>query len=222
MIEFQHDTTSKGNTSMLRYILLFCMGVLMSNSGYADSSAVKKEMQKAVFAGGCFWCLQKSFDTAEGVTDTRVGYAGGNTPSPTYKAVSAGGTGHLEVFEVTYDASKVAYETLLEIFFANVDPIDDGGQFCDRGESYKTAIFYNTDEQKTLAETAIKKLNASGLLSQKIATPIRKLDVFYEGEEYHQDYYIKNPIRYKYYRYRCGRDARLEELWGDKKKLELF
>jgi peptide-methionine (S)-S-oxide reductase len=139
---------------------------------------------------------------------------GGTTLKPTYQQVTAGGTGHIEVVQVTYDPKKVSYEQLLHVYWRNVDPYDEGGQFCDRGESYTTAIFAHTEEQKKLAEASKATLNASGPLKQTIATVVRDAGPFTPAEDYHQDYYLKNPLRYKYYRYRCGRDARLEAVWG--------
>lgn len=168
----------------------------------------------ATFAGGCFWCMEPPYDVLEGVVSTTSGFMGGTTPNPTYRQVTAGGTGHLEVVQVLYDPTKVTYEKLLAIYWRNVDPYDRGGQFCDRGESYTTAIFAHTPEQKKLAEASKATLVASGPLKQPIATAIRDAGPFTAAEDYHQDYYTKNPLRYKYYRYRCGRDARLEAIWG--------
>jgi peptide-methionine (S)-S-oxide reductase len=168
----------------------------------------------ATFAGGCFWCMEPPFDATEGVISTISGFMGGTTLKPTYQQVTAGGTGHIEVVQVTYDPKKVSYEQLLHVYWRNVDPYDEGGQFCDRGESYTTAIFAHTEEQKKLAEASKATLNASGPLKQPIATVVRDAGPFTPAEDYHQDYYLKNPLRYKYYRYRCGRDARLEAVWG--------
>jgi len=172
------------------------------------------ELAVATFAGGCFWCMEPPYDAVDGVISTVSGFMGGTTPNPTYYQVSAGGTGHIEVVHVTYDPKKVSYAKLLEVYWRNVDPYDAGGQFCDRGESYTTAIFAHTAEQKKLAEEAKAELMRSGPLKQPVATVVRDAGPFTAAEDYHQDYYIKNPIRYKYYRYRCGRDARLETVWG--------
>lgn len=169
----------------------------------------------AVFAGGCFWCVESDFDGVPGVTKTISGYTGGSLKNPTYKAVVRGGTGHREAVQIFYDPDKVSYETLLDVFWRSVDPTDGGGQFCDRGVSYETAIFAVTPEQRQMAEASKKALMASGILKQPIATKIEDASEFYPAEGYHQDYYKKNPVRYKYYRFRCGRDARIVDLWGD-------
>ncbi len=168
----------------------------------------------AIFAGGCFWCMQAPYDELDGVLDTTVGYTGGSSEKPTYEQVCAGGTGHLEAIRVRYDPSKISYQRLLDVFWHNVDPTDGGGQFCDRGESYETAIFTAGDEQKSLAEASKAELDGSGLLPAKVVTKIRPASAFWPAEDYHQDYYRKNPVRYKVYRYSCGRDRRLQSLWG--------
>jgi peptide-methionine (S)-S-oxide reductase len=170
---------------------------------------------KATFAGGCFWCMEPPYDKLDGVISTTSGYAGGHVENPTYQQVSAGVTGHLEVVQIVYDPDRVSYQELLEVFWRNVDPLDSGGQFCDRGEQYRTAIFYHDGKQKRLAEQSKAALDRSGDLSRSIVTEILPLDGnFWPAEEYHQDYYEKNPLRYKYYRTACGRDRRLEQLWG--------
>lgn len=169
----------------------------------------------AVFAGGCFWCMEPPFDKLEGVISTISGYTGGHTEGPTYKQVSSDTTGHYEALEVTYDANKIDYATLLNVFWHNVDPLDAKGQFCDKGKSYRTAIFYNSDEQKQLAEVSKKELVDSGYFKEDVVTVIEAAKRFYPAEDYHQNYYQKNPVRYKYYRFACGRDNRLEELWKD-------
>jgi methionine-S-sulfoxide reductase len=182
----------------------------------APSAGDKSENKLAVatFAGGCFWCMEPPYDAIDGVASTISGFMGGRTPNPTYQQVTAGGTGHIEVVHVTYDPQKVSYEKLLEVFWRNIDPYDGGGQFCDRGESYTTAIFTHTAEQKRLAEASKAALAATGPLKQPIATVVRDAGPFTPAEDYHQDYYIKNPLRYKFYRYNCGRDQRLQEIWG--------
>ena len=168
----------------------------------------------AVFAGGCFWCMEPPFDKLDGVLATTSGYIGGSKEDANYKAVSYTDTGHYEAIEVRYDPAKVSYEKLLEVFWRNIDPLDGRGQFCDKGPSYLTAIFAMDDEQMKLAEASKAKLAASGKLSGKIQTKILPTMTFYPAEDYHQDYYTKNPIRYKVYRWNCGRDQRLEQLWG--------
>jgi peptide-methionine (S)-S-oxide reductase len=182
-----------------------------------EASPAKAEDGQAVatFAGGCFWCMEPPYDELEGVIATTSGYIGGSKADPTYQDVSGGGTGHAEAVQVTYDPTKVSYERLLEVFWHNVDPLDAGGQFCDRGDQYRTAIFVHDDEQRRLAEASKQALEGSWRLTQPIVTEIVAAAPFYPAEDYHQDYYEKNPIRYKFYRWNCGRDARLEQLWGD-------
>ncbi len=175
----------------------------------------KAALAKATFAGGCFWCMEPPYDKLDGVVSTTSGYIGGREKNPTYEQVSAGQTGHAEVVQVVYDPAKVSYEKLLEVFWHNVDPLTANRQFCDGGRQYRTAIFYHDAEQKRLAEASKRALEASGKLPGPIVTEIVPLTAFYPAEEYHQDYYTKNPIRYKYYRGSCGRDRRLEELWGE-------
>ena len=171
-------------------------------------------MQSIYLAGGCFWCMEPPFDKLDGVLATTSGYIGGAAEDANYKAVSYKDTGHYEAVEIRYDPSKVTYEELLEVYWKNVDPLDPNGQFCDTGPSYKTAIFALTDEHMKLAEASKAKLMASGKLKGEIHTKVLPAMTFYPAEDYHQDYYQKNPIRYKYYRWGCGRDQRLEELWG--------
>lgn len=172
-------------------------------------------LEIATFAGGCFWCVESDFDTVPGVKRTVSGYTGGILMNPSYKQVTAGGTGHREAVQIYFDPAQVSYETLLEIFWRSVDPTDAGGQFCDRGQSYETAIFANSPEQKRLAEASKQRLIDSEALDAPIVTPIETAGAFYEAEGYHQDYYKKNPLRYAFYRFSCGRDDRVEELWGE-------
>jgi peptide-methionine (S)-S-oxide reductase len=169
----------------------------------------------ATFAGGCFWCMEPPYDKLDGVLATTSGYAGGDKVDPTYEEVSAGGTGHAEVVQISYDPSKVRYEQLLEVFWRNVDPLDAGGQFCDRGDQYRTAIFVHDEEQRRLAEASKQALVDSGRFEQPIVTEIVGAGPFYPAEDYHQDYYEKNPLRYKFYRWNCGRDQRLADVWGE-------
>ncbi len=195
----------------------------------ASAAAVQaKDLQTAIFAGGCFWCVESDFESVKGVTEAVSGFIGGTTKNPTYKQVSRGGTGHYEAVEVTYDADVVGYEKLMDIFWHSVDPVDAGGQFCDRGDSYRTAVFYKTEEQKRIAEASKAAIDASGVLPKKIVTPILPAGPFYKAEAYHQGYYkssklvltrfgpVSKATAYKKYRKGCGRDARLKELWGDK------
>ena len=197
---------------------VFAMALLLSTTlsiGTSSiSSAAENDLQVAIFAGGCFWCVEADFDKVPGVVRTISGFTGGVLIDPTYKQVSAGGTGHREAVQIFYDPKKVSYATLLEIFWRSVDPTDDGGQFCDRGESYKTAIFANSPKQKRLAEDSKRKLQLSAVLNQPIVTSIEVAGPLYPAEDYHQNYYKKNPLSYKYYRDGCGRDARIKELWG--------
>ncbi len=185
---------------------------LSSIATAAEPAAANKVT--AVFAGGCFWCMEPPFDALPGVISTTSGYTGGHKVNPSYKEVSAGATGHVEAVQIVYDPAKISYEKLLEVYWRNVDPLDGGGQFCDRGDTYKTAIFYQNEEQKKLAEQS--KAAIEKQMKHPLATMIRPATAFYAAEDYHQDYYKKNPIRYKYYRFSCGRDQRLEKLWGKK------
>ncbi|MBI5014714.1 MAG: peptide-methionine (S)-S-oxide reductase MsrA [Deltaproteobacteria bacterium] len=173
-------------------------------------------LEKATFAGGCFWCMEPPFEKLDGVVSVTSGYTGGQKKDPTYEEVSAGATGHAESVEIVFDPRKVSYATLLDVFWHNVDPTVRDRQFCDVGSQYRTAIFYNGEEQKRLAEESKRALEASKRFSSPIATEISAASTFYPAEEYHQDYYRKNPLRYKIYRFGCGRDQRLEELWGRK------
>jgi peptide-methionine (S)-S-oxide reductase len=171
-------------------------------------------LKEATFAGGCFWCMEGPFDKLEGVVSTTSGYTGGQKRNPTYEEVSAGGTGHAESVRVVYDPAKVGYERLLEVYWHNIDPLARDRQFCDVGNQYRSAIFYHDEEQRRAAEASKAALEASGRLKGPIATQIVPAGDFWPAEEYHQDYYRKNPIRYRFYRTGCGRDARLKELWG--------
>jgi peptide-methionine (S)-S-oxide reductase len=196
--------------------LILSIGVISMLPGGAVYAASQStggaETAKATFAGGCFWCMEPPFDKLDGVISTISGYAGGTKKNPTYEEVSAGKTGHAEVVQITYDPKKITYEKLLEVFWHNVDPLTPNRQFCDVGSQYRTAIFYHDETQKRLAEESKKAL--SKRFKEPIVTEIVAASVFYPAEDYHQDYYIKNPLRYKYYRYSCGRDQRLEALWG--------
>ena len=172
------------------------------------------ETALATFAGGCFWCMEPPYDELEGVISTIAGYTGGHRRNPTYGEVSAGGTGHTEAMEIRYDPSKISYQELLDVFWVNIDPTVDDRQFCDRGSQYRAGIFYHNAEQRARAEASRRRIIDSGRFD-RVVTEVTPASTFYKAEEYHQDYYIKNPLRYKFYRYNCGRDRRLEELWGD-------
>jgi peptide-methionine (S)-S-oxide reductase len=191
---------------------LFAMTLGLAGSMPATGSAADERLATATFAGGCFWCMEPPFDKLPGVHSTTSGYTGGHVPNPSYEAVSEGNTGHVEAVQVVYDPKQVSYEKLLDVFWRNVDPLSGDGQFCDRGPTYVSAIFYHDDEQRRLAEESKQRLD--GRFAQPIVTSIRPAATFYPAEAYHQDYYQKNPIRYKFYRSRCGRDARLAALWG--------
>jgi len=194
-----------------------------SNNGYsadasppAPAAPSNSHEEIATLAGGCFWCVESDFDKVDGVTATISGYTGGHVKNPTYKQVSAGGTGHAESVEVHYDPTKVSYSQLLDVFWHSIDPTVKDQQFCDVGHQYRTAIFYHTDEQKRLAEASKAALERSKPFKEPIVTEIVPASTFYPAEEYHQDFYKKNPLRYHFYRYNCGRDQRLTALWGNK------
>jgi len=172
------------------------------------------KMEKATFAGGCFWCMEAPFDTLPGVISVTVGYTGGTLKNPTYEQVSAGGTGHAESVQIEFDPSRIGYEKLLEVFWHNVDPTVKDRQFCDVGSQYRTAIFYHGEEQRKLAEASRAELMKNKPFQASVVTEITAAGPFYPAEEYHQHYYKKNPIRYTYYRASCGRDGRLKQLWG--------
>ena len=174
----------------------------------------KAAIAKATFAGGCFWCMEEAFDKVPGVTATVSGYMGGHVKNPTYEQVSTARTGHAEVVQVEYDPSKVTYARLLEVFWRNIDPTQKDAQFCDYGSQYRSGVFYQDDEQKRLAEASRAALQKNKPFKGEIVTEITKSSEFYPAEGYHQDYYLKNPARYKFYKSGCGRDARLKQLWG--------
>ena len=187
--------------------LLLSLG---SHAGQDDSAV-------AVFAGGCFWCTEADFDKLPGVLETTSGYIGGSIENPTYEEVSSGRSGHIEAVQVRFDPRQTSYAKLLEAFWPSIDPVNGNGQFCDNGPQYRSAIFYLDAEQQRLAEASKTALAASGRLQQPIATVIQAATTFYAAEDYHQDYHTKNPLRYSYYRHGCGRDQRLQELWGKSK-----
>jgi peptide-methionine (S)-S-oxide reductase len=168
----------------------------------------------ATFAGGCFWCVEEAFDKVPGVISTVSGYTGGTVPNPTYEQVSRESTGHAEAVQVTYDPAKVTYRQLVDWFWRNIDPTQANGQFCDRGSSYRSAIFYHDEEQRKIAEASKQALAASGRFKEPIVTETVAAGAFYAAEHYHQDYYKKNPNRYAFYKFGCGRVQRLEQLWG--------
>jgi peptide-methionine (S)-S-oxide reductase len=171
-------------------------------------------LEKATFAGGCFWCMEHPFDSLPGVQSVTAGYTGGQKKNPTYKEVSAGGTGHAEAVQVVYDPSKITYEKLLGVYWVNIDPTAKDRQFCDAGNQYRAEIFYHTEEQHRAASLSKEALGKTKTFKEPVITGIVAAGEFYPAEEYHQHYYKKNPIRYRYYRNGCGRDRRLKELWG--------
>jgi len=189
--------------------------LILAGTALLGAGPAMADQAKATFAGGCFWCMEPPYDKLDGVLSTVSGYSGGDTVDPSYEQVSGGGTGHAEVVQVTYNPEQVSYSKLLHVYWRNVDPLDGKGQFCDRGSSYRPVIFYHNKEQQRLAEQSRKRLANSGRFDKPIAVTIEPMEAFYRAEGYHQDYYDKNPIRYKYYRASCGRDSRLEEVWGD-------
>lgn len=197
---------------------LLLAGVHQAAGGESKEMANRNELATATFAGGCFWCMEPPFDKLDGVVATVSGYTGGLKANPTYEEVVTGTTGHLEALQVMYDPAKIGYDQLLDIFWQNVNPTDAGGQFVDRGAQYRTAIFYHDAEQLRLAEASKARLASSGKFTAPIVTPILPAGPFYPAEEYHQDYYEKSPIRYKFYRYNSGRDQFLESIWGKGKK----
>jgi peptide-methionine (S)-S-oxide reductase len=199
----------RGRTLLLGILVL---GLMMpaSFSVTADTSGPLK----AHFAGGCFWCMEEAFEKVEGVVSVTSGYMGGHASRPSYEQVSAGGTGHAESIEVLYDPAKVSYGKLLDAFWHNVDPLTPNAQFCDHGSQYRSAIFYQNEEQKRFAEDSKRTIEQSRRFTQPIVTELVMASEFFPAEEYHQDFYKKNPIRYKFYKYNCGRVKRLEEVWG--------
>jgi peptide-methionine (S)-S-oxide reductase len=191
------------------------IGLLLSTGVGSAQETPPPQGALATFAGGCFWCMEPPFDEVPGVLSTTSGYAGGRVPNPSYEQVSAGGTGHTEAIQVEYDPGRVTYQELLAVFWRNIDPTARDRQFCDRGSQYRSAVFYHDRTQREAAERSRAQLEQSKPFPQPIVTEIAPLTAFYPAEEYHQDYYRKHPIKYKYYRYGCGRDKRLEELWGE-------
>ena len=193
-------------------VLLMLSGLLGIPQGSHANDGLQQA--KATFAGGCFWCMEEAFEKIEGVVSAVSGYTGGQVENPTYEQVSAGGTGHTESIEVIFDPNKVTYKQLLDVFWRNVDPTTPNAQFCDHGKQYRTAIFYHDENQKQLIEESKERIETSKTFPESIVTEIAPASAFYSAEEYHQDFYTKNPIRYKYYKWNCGRTKRLEQLWG--------
>jgi peptide-methionine (S)-S-oxide reductase len=191
-------------------ILILSASLTLATSQTTESG----NLAKATFAGGCFWCVEEAFEAVPGVVSVTSGYVGGHISNPSYEQVSAGKTGHTEAVEVLFDPARVSYNTLLEVFWHNIDPLTPNAQFCDHGSQYRAGIFYHNEAQKKLAEESKQALIDSKQFNSPIVTEITMATPFYAAEEYHQDYYKKNPLRYKFYKYNCGRAQRLKELWG--------
>jgi peptide-methionine (S)-S-oxide reductase len=198
----------------MKMAMVFSLAGLVMLGITMGSGKVEAQGKTAVatFAGGCFWCMEPPYDKLDGVIKTVSGYTGGETENPTYQEVSAGITGHAEAVQIHFDPDKVSYEKLLEVFWRNIDPTAKNAQFCDHGSQYRSGIFYHDESQKAAAEASLAKLKESGRFAE-IHTEITKASTFYPAEDYHQDYYQKNPVRYKLYRFGCGRDRKLDELW---------
>jgi len=194
---------------------LAVLALLLSAWPAAAQDGAAQDEAQAIFAGGCFWCVEADFDKIEGVLETTSGYVGGHVADPTYAQVAAGGTGHREAVRITYDPTVVDYEDLLTAFWHSVDPTDDGGQFCDRGHSYTTAIYTLGDDQRAAAEASKEAARADLAVDAEIVTPIEDAGEFYPAEDDHQNYYEKSPARYKFYRWSCGRNGRVEAVWGE-------
>ena len=184
--------------------------ILLTSTAFAAAS---KQYEEAIFAGGCFWCMEGPYDKLDGVISTTSGYTDGQVKNPTYKQVSSGNTGHTEAIKIEYDPGKISYVKLLEVFWVNIDPLTANAQFCDHGSQYRSGIYYKNATQKAAALASLKRIQAK--FDKPVVTEIDPASTFYPAEEYHQNYYQKNPVRYKYYRWSCGRDQRLKELWGD-------
>ena len=201
---------------MVKAVLIRCMGPFAAMFLMIGSVSAGDQREEAIFAGGCFWCMEKPYDSLDGVISTTLGYTGGAVHNPSYKQVSAGGTGHSEAVKVVYDPSKVDYAKLVELFWVNVDPTDGGGQFCDRGGQYRSELYFGSDEQRQVAEASLARLRVERPFKDPIVTMLTHTTTFYPAEQAHQDYYRKHPLRYFFFRYFCGRDDRLEELWGNR------
>lgn len=176
----------------------------------------EKQQETAIFAGGCFWCMEPPFDKLDGVISTTSGYTAGQEANPSYKEVSSGGTGHTEAVQIIFDPEKISYAELLDVFWKNIDPFVINRQFCDVGSQYRSGIYYLNQDQERVARLSLQQLEKTKTIAKPIVTEIVAASTFYPAEDYHQDYYLKNPLRYKFYRYSCGRDKRLEELWSKK------
>lgn len=199
---------------LLRILVGLALVAAASAAAQGTRPASEPGRKTAIFAGGCFWCMEHPFDEIAGVISVTAGYTGGTKANPTYEEVSSGTTGHAESVQVVYDPAKVSYQKLVDVFWRNIDPLTANAQFCDHGTQYRSAIFYLDDEQKRVAEASKEALAKSGRFDKPIVTQIVAASTFWPAEDYHQHYYKTNPVRYKFYRYNCGRDQRLEQLWG--------
>jgi peptide-methionine (S)-S-oxide reductase len=198
---------------LILLLSLFITPVFAANQA---GSPLPMQAETAIFAGGCFWCMEPPFDKLNGVISTTSGYTAGHKKNPTYSEVSAGGSGHTEAIQITFNPEKISYTELLEVFWKNIDPVAVNRQFCDSGTQYRSGIYYVNKAQEMAAKQSLQQLEKSRSFTGAIATEIVAASTFYPAEDYHQDYYLKNPVRYKFYRYRCGRDQRLQELWPEK------
>jgi len=205
---------TRPNPSPMQTIARLLSAALLALIVPLASAQPSSELARATFAGGCFWCMEPPYDKLDGVVETISGFSGGHVENPSYNAVVRGGTGHLEVVQVVYDPSIISYEALLDVFWRNIDPFQSDGQFCDRGPMYRSAIFVKNDAERQAAEASRDAVATLGLSDRPVDTRILDFEAFYPAEDYHQNYYIENSVRYTYYRWRCGRDQRLEELWG--------
>ncbi len=205
-------------SNLILLVVIGMSGIALAQAQSPAPAAKAKPASTAVatFAGGCFWCMEGPFDVLDGVISTTSGYIGGTKKDPTYKEISSGGTGHTEVVQVKYDPAKISYEKLLDVFWHNIDPTVKNQQFCDVGSQYRSGIFYHDEAQQKAANASKAALDKSKPFKAAIVSEITAATMFYVAEDYHQDYYVKNPVRYRFYRQGCGRDARLKELWGDK------
>jgi peptide-methionine (S)-S-oxide reductase len=196
-------------------IILMITALIIPAWGGEGASSDKKKLETAIFAGGCFWCMEEAFESQAGVVSVQSGYTGGQVKNPDYDLVSAGGTGHAEAIQILYDPDRTSYKTLLSHFWRNIDPTVKNRQFCDFGDQYRAEIFYQNDEQKRLAEASKAEIEKARSFGDPIVTEIVGASTFYEAEEYHQGFYQKNPVRYKFYKWNCGRAQRLNALWGE-------
>jgi len=203
------NTLSTKNRLMMKFGLLIFTLLVSTNILAGDSKT-----ETAIFAGGCFWCMEPPFDKLDGVISTTSGYTAGHKKNPTYREVSAGNTGHTEAVQITFDPDKISYSELLKVYWKNIDPVAVNRQFCDSGNQYRSGIYFLNKSQQAAARKSLQQLEKNKPFKGTIATEILPASTFYPAEDYHQDYYQKNPLRYKFYRYSCGRDQRLEDIWG--------